>query len=72
MSRMSEKKKSTITLNMCDSGRMAALEKALEYVINKADGRNFVLEGVPILDDPKITEARLLLPGVKWSWVQKR
>lgn len=57
---------------MCDSDRMEALEKALEYAINRVDGLNYAIDGVPLLTDPKITAARLLLPSVRWSWVQKR
>ena len=57
---------------MCETGRMAELEKALEYVINLADGLNYIIDSVPILGDPKITTARLLLPAVKWSWVHRR
>lgn len=69
---MSSEKPDFVTLTMCDTERMAALEQALEYAINKADGLNYVFNLVPIVDDPKIDAARFLLPGVKWSWVQKR
>ena len=61
-----------VVLTVCATDRMAMLEAALEYVINKADALRFIADGTPILDDPKITAARLLLPAVKWSWVQKR
>lgn len=68
---MSEQIK-TITLTMCDTERMAALEDALEYAINRTDGLNYAIEAVPLLTDPKITAARLLLPSVRWAWVHKR
>jgi hypothetical protein len=61
-----------VTLTACESERMAALEAALEYVINEVDGLNYVFRGVPLLDDPRVTEARFLLPQVRWKWVQKR
>lgn len=50
---------------------MSELEKALEYVLNTADGCHYVLYGEPITDDRKIDAARELLPAVKWSWVQR-
>lgn len=61
-----------IVLTVCETDRMAMLEAALEYAINKVDGLHYIIEGVPMLDDPKISRARLLLPAVKWSWVTKR
>lgn len=66
-----EKTEPTVTLTVCETDRMAALEAALEYVINEADGLNYIIHGSPILTDPRVIEARLLLPGVKWKWVQK-
>jgi hypothetical protein len=61
-----------IVLTLCETDRMAMLEAALEYAINRVDGLHYVIEGFPLLNDPKLTEARKLLPAVKWSWVQKR
>lgn len=61
-----------IVLTLCESDRMALLEAALEFVLNRADGLNYVIDGVPILGDPKVDGARRLLPGVKWSWVRPK
>lgn len=51
---------------------MALLEIALEYAINEVDSLHYILYDAPMLSDPKIAQARLLLPRVKWSYVQKR
>lgn len=48
MGRSEDEKPEIVTLTMCETGRMSDLERALEYAINRADGRNFVLEGVRI------------------------
>lgn len=61
-----------VVLSLCETERMEALELALEYVINLADGLNYVVDGVPVLGDPQMAKARLLLPKVKWKWVQRR
>lgn len=61
--------KTVVTLEMADSNRMRELEQALEYAINRADGLCYTLDGVPLLYDPKITDARKLLPHVRWQWV---
>lgn len=61
-----------VVLTVCETDRMAMLEAALEYAINKMDGLSYALDGVPVTNDPKITQARLLLPSVKWKWVVPR
>lgn len=61
-----------VTLTLCETERMAALEVALEYAINTADGVNYTYRAAPIVDDPKMDAARKLLPAVKWAWVSKR
>ena len=50
-----------------DPDRPFKLERALEYAINRADGRNYVLEG-EIIDEPEMRAAKALLPRVKWKW----
>lgn len=53
--------------NAIDPGRPIELELALEYSINRADGRNFALEGSAIVE-PDMVAARALIPWVKWKW----
>lgn len=53
--------------NAIDPQRPIALEKALEYAINTADGRDYVIRGKVILE-PEMEAARALLPYVRWKW----
>lgn len=61
-----------IVLTLCETERMAMLEAALQFVINRADGLHYTFYATPITNDPKIDAARRLLPGVKWAWVEPR
>jgi hypothetical protein len=53
--------------NLTDHDRIPALERALEYAINRADGRNYVLEG-ELINEPQMAFAKALLPHVRWKW----
>ena len=64
-----ELSKATVFDNAIDPCRPMELEAALEYAINRADGRNFVLEGCAI-GEPEMVAARALLPWVKWKWCE--
>ena len=57
----------TIVDNTIDPQRPLALERALEYAINRGDGKCFVAEGKVILD-PETEAARALLPYACWKW----